>query len=62
MYAIALIYTVQNRISVPSCQSELQTYLGNQQNGVPLLGARKPVCDTNGMYSPKQCSGSQWVF
>ncbi|XP_052091507.1 saxiphilin-like [Mytilus californianus] len=42
-----------------SCQSELQTYLGNQQNGVPLLGARKPVCDTNGNFSPKQCSGSQ---
>ena len=48
--------------SVPPCHAEMMTYLQGQQNEMPLLGARKPVCDDNGNYAPKQCSGSQYVI
>ena len=45
--------------AVPPCHAEMMTYLQGQQNKMSLLGSRKPVCDANGYYAPKQCSGSQ---
>uniref|UniRef100_K1PPM6 Uncharacterized protein n=1 Tax=Magallana gigas TaxID=29159 RepID=K1PPM6_MAGGI len=39
------------------CAQELSTFTATQ-NGLPLLGAHKPLCDVDGYYQPKQCAGS----
>ncbi|VDI10362.1 Hypothetical predicted protein [Mytilus galloprovincialis] len=39
------------------CQQELKQFHKNSELG--MVGGRKPVCDSEGNYAPKQCSGSQ---
>jgi hypothetical protein len=47
---------------VPPCHAEMMTYIQGQQNEMPVIGARRSVCDANGYYAPKQCFGSQYVI
>mmetsp|Transcript_11179 Transcript_11179/g.20785 ORF Transcript_11179/g.20785 Transcript_11179/m.20785 type:complete len:233 (+) Transcript_11179:206-904(+) len=47
-----------NKRDLNPCALELAGY-SSTHNGLPLLGAHKPVCDSDGYYQPKQCSGSQ---
>lgn len=47
-----------NKRTLNPCAQELAT-LTATQNGLPLLGAHKPLCDVDGYYQPKQCAGSQ---
>ncbi|XP_071157799.1 equistatin-like [Mytilus edulis] len=39
------------------CLRELKQFHTNSELG--MVGGRKPVCDSEGNYAPKQCSGSQ---
>lgn len=48
-------------LALNPCAQELSTFTATQ-NGLPLLGAHKPLCDVDGYYQPKQCAGSQYVL
>ncbi|XP_061188833.1 thyroglobulin-like [Saccostrea echinata] len=56
MHTFKCVANIQARALNP-CAQELSTFTATQ-NGQPLLGAHKPLCDADGYYQPKQCQGS----
>ena len=55
-----LVKICYSLIDLNPCAQELASFTSTH-NGLPLLGAHKPVCDSDGYYQPKQCAGSQYV-